>query len=364
MLPAINSLKRCTKCILPETFPGISFNRNDVCNYCRDYKKITLKEKKALEKILSEYRNKGGKADCIVTVSGGRDSSFVLYKLVKEFKMKVLAVTYDWGIMTPEAQRNWKEAIKILEIEHIIIKPDTEKIKKQIRMNIKAWLKKPHLGMVWLFTQADKQAEYHINKIAKKFKIPLVVTGGGNPFEITIFKYAFMGVKFKDSITAYLPLLGKIKLLFSYGVEYLRNPRYINESMIELLKSYFFQFVSDFPGKTKWIHFYRYYPWNEEEVISTIKTKLNWKGAIDNPSLTWRIDDATAPFYNYLHYEMAGFTEHDTFLSHQIREGLITREKALQRAKKENQPRIEAMKRFLDSLSLSFEDFKDLPRIY
>lgn len=357
-------LKKCAKCILPETFPKIKFDENGVCNYCRDHKKFVVKGEKALEEILSKHRNKGGKADCIVTISGGRDSSFVLYKLVKEFNMRVLAVTYDWGIMTPEAERNWRETTKILGVEHIIIKPDTEKIKKHIRINLKAWLKKPHLGMIWLFTQADKQAEYHINKIAKKFQIPLIVTGAGSQFEITSFKYAFMGVKFNDNITAHLPLLGKIKLLLSYGLEYLRNPRYINESIVEVLKSYFIQFVSDFSSQTKWIHFYRYYLWNEEEIVSTIKTKLNWKGAIDNPSLTWRIDDATAPLYNYLHFKMAGFTEHDTFFSHKIREGLITREEALKRVKEENRPRKKAIERYLKLLSLSFEDFKDLPKIY
>lgn len=357
-------LKRCTKCILPETFPGIKFDENGVCGYCRDHEKIPIKSEKELEEILSKYRNKGEKADCIVTISGGRDSSFVLYKLVREFNMKVLAVTYDWGMMTPEAYRNWEETTKILGVEHIIIKPDTDKVKRHIRKNIKAWLRKPHLGMVWLFTQADKQAEYHVNKVAKKFNIPLVVTGNGSPFEITVFKYAFLGVKFEDNITANLSFSGKIKLLFNYALEYLKNPRYINDSMIELFKSYFVQFVSAFPGKTKWIHFYRYYPWNEEEIVSTIRKELNWKGALDNPSLTWRIDDATAPLYNYLHYEIAGFTENNTFRSHQVRAGLLGREEALRMVREENKPRMEPLNKYLESLNLSFEDFKDLPKLY
>lgn len=358
-------LKRCTMCILPETFPAIRFNQAGVCNYCLNHKKYIVKGKETLEQILFQHRSKGQKADCVVTTSGGRDSSFVLYKLVREFKMKVLAVTYDWGMMTPEAHRNWKKTSELLGIEHIVIKPNAEKIKRHIRKNIKAWIRKPHLGMVWLFTQGDKKAEYCINKTAKKFKIPLVVTGSGNPFETTFFKHTFMGVKNADvgGVGVNLSLQGKFQLLFRYGLEYLKNPRYLNESVIEMLKSFFIQYISAFPGDTKWLHFFQYYKWDEDEILSTIKRELDWESPKDT-ILTWRTDDCTAPFYNYLHYAMAGFTENDAFRSNQIREGIMSREEALRRVEEENRPRVSAIKEYLESLDLSFNDFKKLPKIY
>lgn len=361
----MEKLRRCTKCILPETFPGIEFNKDGICNYCLNYKKYIVKGESVLKRELSEYKNKGDRADCIVTTSGGRDSSFVLYKLVKDFRMKVLAVTYDWGMMTLEAHRNWEKTSKILSIEHIVIRPDTEKIKRHIRKNIKAWLKKPHLGLVWLFTQGDKQAEYHINKIAKKFRIPLVVTGAGNALETTHFKHAFMGVKNADvkGVGMDLSFHGKIQLLFSYALEYFKNPRYVNGSMIEMLRSFFIQYISASPGGTKWLHFFQYHKWDEDEVLPLIRKELVWESPEDT-ILSWRTDDATAPFYNYLHYMMAGFTENDTFRSNQIREGVLNREEALKIVNEENKPRIEKIRDYLKLLDLSFEDIKDLPELW
>lgn len=359
-------LKKCIKCILPETFPGIKFDKKGVCNYCRSYQKITVKGKKALEKILSQYRNKGGKVDCIVTTSGGRDSTFVLYQIVKKYGMKVLAVTYDWGMMTPEAHKNWELTNKLLNIEHIIIKTDTKKIKRHIRMNIKAWLKKPHLGMVPIFTQGDKQAEYYINKLAKRLKIPLIITGAGNDFETTGFKHGFLGVGGGMNIRGVgmnLSTKSKIQLLICYILQHLKNPAYLNSSIIEMAKAYFIQYINSGSKNIKWLHFYHYYMWNEDEMLSTIRKELDWRSPEDT-ILTWRTDDCTAPFYNYLHYTMAGFTENDTFRSNQIREGVLSREGALKIVKKENRPRTKAIKKYLESLNLSFDDFQNLPKLY
>ncbi|MBU1864484.1 MAG: glucosamine 6-phosphate synthetase, partial [Candidatus Omnitrophica bacterium] len=59
--------------------------------------------------------------------------------------------------------------------------------------------------------------------------------------------------------------------------------------------------------------------------------------------VTWRIDDGTSAFYNYIYMTVAGFTENDTFRSNQIREGEMTREDALQIVKEENKPRCETI---------------------
>ncbi|MEO6533006.1 MAG: hypothetical protein ABIO06_05460, partial [Pseudolysinimonas sp.] len=69
---------------------------------------------------------------------------------------------------------------------------------------------------------------------------------------------------------------------------------------------------------------------------------------------TWRIGDGTAAFYNYAYYTIAGFTEHDTFRSNQIREGDITREEALRLVEEENQPRYPNLKWYLDVVGIDF----------
>ena len=69
---------------------------------------------------------------------------------------------------------------------------------------------------------------------------------------------------------------------------------------------------------------------------------------------TWRIGDGTAALYNYIYYTVAGFTEHDTFRSNQIREGQISRERALELFNVENQPRYQNIRWYLDTLGMDF----------
>ena len=83
---------------------------------------------------------------------------------------------------------------------------------------------------------------------------------------------------------------------------------------------------------------------------------------------TWRIGDGTAGFYNYIYYTIAGFTEHDTFRSNQVREGVLSREQALKLVEKENQPRYENIAQYLKMLNLDFSNviktINDVPRLW
>jgi glucosamine--fructose-6-phosphate aminotransferase (isomerizing) len=73
-------------------------------------------------------------------------------------------------------------------------------------------------------------------------------------------------------------------------------------------------------------------------------------------STTWRIGDGTAAFYNYVYYTVAGFSEHDTLRSNQIREGQMSRDEALVRIDDENRPRYPNIKWYLDALGLNFSE--------
>jgi tRNA(Ile)-lysidine synthase TilS/MesJ len=95
-------MKRCTRCVLPENAPGISFDQHGVCNYCHSYKKLTYKGESALVKLLDSHRRRDSRYDCMVPVSGGRDSSFTLLKMVKDYGMKVLAIHYENPFTDPQ----------------------------------------------------------------------------------------------------------------------------------------------------------------------------------------------------------------------------------------------------------------------
>ncbi len=98
-------LRRCTKCLLPETHETIMFDEDGVCNICRQIEfkegKIDWAErKKELTELIEEHRGKYD-YDCIIPFSGGKDSTWTLYYLMKEYKIKPLVVRFDHGFLRP-----------------------------------------------------------------------------------------------------------------------------------------------------------------------------------------------------------------------------------------------------------------------
>ncbi len=337
----IKQLKKCTKCLLPETMPFIEFDSEGVCNYCKNYKKIELKGKKELEVELQKFRNNQAKGhDCIMTFSGGRDSSYALHYIKNEMKMNPLVYTYDWGMITDIGNRNMRKMVKELDLEHVLIKANIDRKRENIRLNINAWLRRPNLGTVPLFMAGDKQYFYHAGKLSKERNLDLVILSE-NLLEITDFKTGFCGVKPKhlEGKKFYsLNLASLFKLLAFYGKEYLLNLSYINKSLFDSIGA----FGSYYVMPHKLLSLYSYIEWDEETIEDILINQYGWEKAKDS-NTTWRIGDGTAAFYNYIYYMLAGFSEIDTFRSNQIREGKMSREEAVTRAEKENMPRIESM---------------------
>ena len=112
---------------------------------------------------------------------------------------------------------------------------------------------------------------------------------------------------------------------------------------------------SEFHQKNDYFHLFDYWRWDEDNINSKLVNEYDWDVAPDT-STTWRIGDGTAAFYNYVYYTVAGFTEHDTFRSNQIREGQLSRKRALELVNDENQPRYQNIRWYLDTLGMDFVD--------
>jgi hypothetical protein len=121
-------MKRCSRCVLPETFPGIEFDSEGVCNYCRRSKsperltETMRKYREKFEKLLSEKRTRGG-YDAIMAYSGGKDSTYTMYVLSREYNLSILALTMDNGFVSPQSLNNSRKVVEGLGIDHIIFKP-------------------------------------------------------------------------------------------------------------------------------------------------------------------------------------------------------------------------------------------------
>ncbi len=120
-------LKLCTRCVLPETFPGIKFDEEGVCNYCHraltEDKMASQREaaRARFEQLLEDVRGKGT-YDVLVGWSGGKDSTYILARLLKEFDLRILAFTFDNGFVSKQAFRNMEKLSDSLGVDHIIYK--------------------------------------------------------------------------------------------------------------------------------------------------------------------------------------------------------------------------------------------------
>ena len=349
----VKDLIRCKKCVLPETYPFIDFDENGVCRYCRNHQKIKVKGNTALKQILQKYRSKDGSPDCIVALSGGRDSCYGLHYIKKELGMNPIAFTYDWGLVTDLARRNCARICGKLGVEHIIRTPNIAKKRKFVRQNIEAWLKKPELGMIPLFMAGDKAFYHHARQLKKETNIKLVFFCTGNMIENCPYKFGFSGIKDGESemkLTK-IKMLDKIQLVSYYLKHFLLNPSYFNSSLFDTAAAYWHTFIA----KDDFLYLYQYIDWNEDKVVDTIVKEYDWEKATDTKT-TWRIGDGTASFYNYIYYSMAGFTEDDDMISNMIREGYINREEGLKRSIEFAKPRIASLMEYAQMIGLNYEE--------
>jgi glutamine---fructose-6-phosphate transaminase (isomerizing) len=357
----MRALKRCTRCILPETFPFIAFDAAGVCNYCASYRPRyahmhPVQTKQAFIRSLEKYRRSGGRGhepDALVAFSGGRDSSYGLHLIKKEFGLTPITFTYDWGMVTDLARRNIARICGQLGIQNILVSADIAEKRRNIRLNVAAWLNKPDLGLVPLFMAGDKHFFRVVNQLKRQTGITLDLWCA-NPLENTDFKSGFCGVPpdFGKKRVDHLSFTRKVRLASYYAWHFLRNPGYLNPSLADTFGAFLAYYVEP---RRDFFFIFDHFIWNEDEVNHTLLGQYDWEIAPDSPS-TWRIGDGTAPFYNYIYMTSSGFSEFDTFRSNQIREGQITRDKALEAVLVENRPRAQTLRWYLETIGLPFND--------
>lgn len=121
-------MKLCINCVLPETFPGISFNEQGVCHLCQAYKghqhlqREKEKYRQKFEDLVRARRIPGG-YEVLMAYSGGKDSTFTLHLLKQEYGLNILALTFDNGFISPLALENIRRVVEHLGIDHILMKP-------------------------------------------------------------------------------------------------------------------------------------------------------------------------------------------------------------------------------------------------
>lgn len=168
-------MKYCVRCLYPENHPlGIVFDSDGVCSGClvheeKDFLDWSIRRER-LKKMLSEFKSKSGRSyDCIIPVSGARDSYFIVDTMKNEFGMNPLLVTYNKHYNTTLGIRNLAYLRTLIggDILYQTIAPQT--VKKITRYTIQK------LGSIYWHCLAG-QTVFPV-QIAVRLKIPLIIWG-------------------------------------------------------------------------------------------------------------------------------------------------------------------------------------------
>ena len=126
--------QRCHRCLLPKTYPGITFNDKHICSYCQEYQHVPIKNTEESEKEKQQLKEKFHKLlnqnrgrstyDCVLLLSGGKDSIYLLYLLTQQFHLNVLSITVDTGLLNKQAKKNIHKAVHVFHSDHRYITPD------------------------------------------------------------------------------------------------------------------------------------------------------------------------------------------------------------------------------------------------
>jgi hypothetical protein len=176
----VSSAVQCPVCLLKVSSQQI-LNKNE-CDFCRLYKrKWASRDYAAAEADLSNLfgyckaQSRDCRYDCIVPMSGGKDSTYALYLMVKRFNMRPLACTYDNGMLTDLARSNIRNAIDTFGVDHVMVAPDKTELKAMYR-HFFATTKN-------ICTVCNQGINAAICKTAAQEGIPLIILGGVGKLE-------------------------------------------------------------------------------------------------------------------------------------------------------------------------------------
>lgn len=168
-------MKYCKKCVYPESAAiTLTFDDKEVCSACKVHNQkdsINWEERfEKIKKLAEQYRSKdGSNYDCIIPVSGGKDSWFQTFFVTQILKLNPLLVTYNGNNYLPQGLKNLKKMRKVFKCDHIFFSPNTTVLKKLNR-----WAMRRMGDMNW---HAHCGICTYPYQVAVEKNIPLIVWG-------------------------------------------------------------------------------------------------------------------------------------------------------------------------------------------
>jgi len=322
-------MKRCSRCVLPETFPGIQFDEHGVCQYCRrglqprqsSARKAQLRER--FERLAQEVRDRPG-YHCLAAWSGGKDSTYVLWLLKERYGLNVLAFTFNNGFVDPAAMKNMRVVAESLEVDHIIVKPRFDLLRQIFVASMEPGMYSTRAleRASGICTSCMALAKGMGLRLALEKDIPLLAYGwspGQIPLASALFRTnsRMLEAMVQTSMTPLEELLG------------------------DAVKPYFpepHQMTAEraFPYNVSPLAFLDY---DEESAVRQIRT-LGWRSPRNtDPNST---NCLLNTFANLIHCEQMGFHPYAMELAGLVREGYMDRDEALARLEAQALPEVVA----------------------
>ena len=324
-------LKRCSKCDLPETYPGIEFDENGVCNLCRNFEDTDytyLGEEKLFEKVkevLSDKKFENRPYDAAVAFSGGRDSTYLVHYVKNVLKLNVVALSLSHDFMPEDTVKSSKAICESLGVDLKYI--ENKKLNVYGRKLVRAWAKKPNSPMLVTFCSGCR---YGIKKMIPDYcrdnGIPLLFIGN-NRMEKMSWR--------QDLISSNPSKPSTVNKIKGYAGHMLKNPRLIGSPKCLYLQGYEFLLPKlkqkEPPVILAPMRDYFYLP--EDELVNKIK-EMGWYPDSRFKS-TWRADCYVNVLRQYYYKRIQHLTDQDVHYGLLIRQGKMTREEALVELEKE-----------------------------
>jgi N-acetyl sugar amidotransferase len=328
------------------------FDENGICSVCQqiDYRdeKIDWDERrKMLDELIDEYKDKG-EYDCIVPFSGGKDSTFQLWYVVKKLKIKPLVVRFDhWGYRSLVAENNTR-TFKILGVDFLTFQPSWHVTRELMLEALKrrgdfCW--HCHTGIY-----------AHTMQIALRYNTPLIIWGESLAEYASWYSYGELeevdekrfNRVMNQGITAddmYEFLGGRVSRRDLYPFAY--PPRK------ELLRI-----------KCRSICLGNYIKWDTRKQVEIIKKELGWRGQkVEGLPDEYDCDKMECQFIgirDYCRYIKRGYGRTEHLASIDIRNNRMTRDKGWKLSQEYLGIRPASLDRFLEFLQITEEEFVDI----